>query len=404
MSLKFRIGIIGALWFLGLVNYLDRVAMSFAGPFVMKSLHMSPADFGILLSSFSVGYVLAQAPGGLIADRLGARVILVVGPMLWALFTGATGLVATTAAFVAVRLLFGLSEGLSNSAMYKVVGENFEAKERSRVLAISTTAYPLAPAFAGALIGKLIITFGWKVMFMILAGPALIAALACYVLLPAPTVGQFVLPILNKPLFRAVLAKPSLWLLSLAAVAWNINYWGFLGWMPSYLALARHIDLKAVGPLGGVPYIFGFLGMVGVGWLGSGPLHRFCTRLVIGCFLGAGLSLYLAYEASSVQLSLIGLSGAAFFMFGGSAPIGKILLDMAPASHRGAYVGVYGTVGQIGGVVAPVIIGLLVTATGSFASGFSLLEGSICVAAVLLSMATIVVRREWASDALAPAP
>jgi MFS family permease len=397
-----KFGIVGALWFLTLVNYFDRVAMSFAGPSIMKSLHMSPADFGIVLSSFSVGYLLAQVPGGLLTDRLGARVMMVVGPILWAVFTGATGLVATAAGFVVVRVLFGLSEGLSNSSFYKIIGENFDAKQRSRVVAISSSAITLAPAFAGVLIGKLIISYGWKTMFMILAGPALVAALLCFLLLPKKPLATASDPAApDAPSFRAVLGRRSLWLLSAASLSWNLTYWAYLGWMPSYLALARHIDLKSVGPIGGIPFIFAFLGMVTIGWLGSGPLHRFCARLVTACFLGGGLFLFLAYQAQTVQMSLVGLSGGAFFLFGGSGPVGKILLDLAPARHRAAYVGVYSSVGQIGGVIAPMAIGFLVSATGSFAAGFSLMVVALLVASVLLISATTVARRELALDAKA---
>lgn len=403
--LKFKIGIIAALWFLNLVNYLDRVAMGFAGPFIMKTLHMTPAEFGIVLSSFSVGYLLAQVPGGVLGDRFGARALLVVGPIFWAIFTGMTGFVATVLGFAVVRFLFGLSEGVATPSLYKIVGENFEVKQRSRVLAICSTAFPLAPVFAGALIGKLILAFGWKAMFMILAGPALLVALACYILLPSrtPQAKSRDMALPAAPSFAAVLGRRSLWLISLASLSWNLTYWGFLGWMPSYLALARHIDLKSVGALAGVPYIFAFVGMLSIGWLGSGPLHRFCERIVITCFLGGGCFLYLAYDASSLALSLVGLSGAAFFLFGGSGPIGKILLDMAPESARAAYIGVYSTVGQLGAVIAPVAIGFLVTETGTFASGFTLMELALGAAAVMLVAATVAARRELAQEAKAPA-
>ena len=400
-----KFGIIGALWFLTLVNYFDRVAMSFAGPSIMKSLHMSPAAFGIVLSSFSIGYLLAQVPGGLLSDRFGARVVMVIGPLLWAAFTGATGLVATLAGFVVVRVLFGLSEGLSNASIYKIVGENFGVKERSRIVATISSPVTLAPAFAGVLIGKLIISFGWNAMFVILAGPAIVAAVVCFALLPKAPKREPVAHATPGALsFQAVLGRRSLWLIAVASLCWNVTYWGFLGWMPSYLALARHIDLKSVGPLGSVIFIFAFFGMVSIGWLASGPLHRFCASLVTVCFLGGSFFLYLAYQASSVQMSLVGLSGAAFFLFGASGPVGKILLDLAPASHRAAYVGVYSMVGQLGGVFAPVAIGFLVTTTGSFSSGFSMMVAALLVAAVLVIGATMTAQRELVRDALPPEP
>jgi len=371
--------IISALWFLALVNYFERVAMGFAGPAIMASLHITPGQFGLILSSFGIGYLLAQVPGGILADRWGARTLLVGGPILWALFTGLTGLVSSISAFVAVRICFGFSEGLSNTSIYKAIGDHFPVERRARVLSICSTAIPLAPAFAGAAIGALIIAYGWQMMFFILIAPSLLAALGCYILLPAPSETRRAAPAGGR--FGEVLRSPSLWLLSVACFAWNIPYWGFLGWMPSYLALAHHIDLKSVGALGGLIYLFAFVGLLAGGWLGSSWLQRRCPQLIVGCFLSAALCLIVAYRAHTLTLAVAGLSGTAFFLFGTSGPVGKVALDLAPEDRRGAYVGVYNTAGHAGGALAPAAIGWLVGSTGSFAAGFTLMVTGLGVAA-----------------------
>lgn len=377
--------IISALWFLALVNYLERVAMGFAGPSIMKSLHMTPGEFGIILSSFGIGYLLAQVPGGLLADRWGARMLLVVGPVLWAIFTGMTGLVSSLAAFVAVRICFGFSEGLSNTSVYKALGDHFPASRRARVLGICSTAIPLAPAFAGAAIGALVLRYGWQMMFFIMIIPSLLAALGCYLLLPAghaPRVSASRVGTPGSDSFRDVLKRPSVWILSLACFAWNMPYWGFLGWMPSYLAIAHHIDLKAVGALGSLIYIFAFIGLLIGGWLGSSILERRCPELVVACFAGAAICLVIAYRGGTLGLAVAGLSGAAFFLFGTSGPVGKVALDLAPERQRGVFVGIYNTAGHAGGALAPAVIGWLVGATGSFAAGFLFMIAGLAVAAV----------------------
>lgn len=382
MNLRYRV--LSALWFLALVNYLERVAIGFAGPSIMQSLNLTTGQFGIILSSFGVGYLLAQLPGGLLADRLGARVMLVVGPLLWALFTGLTGIVSSLVGLVIVRICFGFSEGLSNSSVYKTIGDTFEAKHRARALGIFSTAIPLAPAFAGAAIGALILKFGWQDMFLIMVIPSLLAAMGCYLALPAgrgsraAQSGQAAEP--AEP-FIAVLRRPSLWVFSLAAFCWNIPYWGFLGWMPTYLSSAQQIDLKSIGILGSLIYIFAFVGLLVIGWLGSSTFERKCPQLVMACFIGAGLGLVLAYRGGSLTLVISGLSVAAFCMFGASGPVGKIALDLAPARHRASYVGTYNTAGHIGGALAPAVIGWLVGSTGSFAAGFAFMIVALCVAA-----------------------
>lgn len=393
-----KAGIVSALWFMILVNYLDRVAMSFAGPAIMKSLSLSPAEFGIVLSSFGIGYGLAQIPGGLLADRWGARPLLVAGPIFWALFTGMTGLVASVTGFVVVRICFGISEGLSASSYHKTIGDNFESKQRARMLALCSSATALAPAFAGVFVGKLIGAYGWQTMFMLMTVPSLLTALASYFLIPAHAATP---PLATRRgaagpgaahdgghggdgSWRGILARRSLWLLLLAHIGFSIAHWGYIGWMPSYLSMAHHIDVKSAGGLSSIPYVFAFFGLVLGGWLGSAALHRYCAQLVAGCALAAGLSLFLAYQADTVPLALAGLSGAAFFLFGVHAPLGKIMLELAPEQKRASYVGIVSTAGQLGGVAAPATIGFLVGASGAFASGFGFMVGALCVAAACI--------------------
>jgi len=392
--------IVFALWFGMLVNFLDRVAMSFAGPSIMRELSMDPASFGIVLSSFGVGYVLAQIPGGMLADRWGARTMLVFGPLFWALFTGLTGLVSTLAGFVIVRICFGISESAAATSLPKLVGATFVSKDRARVMAICMCAIPLAPAFAGALVGKLVAAFGWQTMFFLMAVPALLASVFAWLLLPVrpaaaaepdePDAGQ-------KRSLLSLMTRRRVWLLALFYFMHNIAYAGYLGWMPSYLALAHHIDLKALGPVASIPYVFGFLGMLLFGWLGSASFHRRRPQLIACCLVVAGASLFLAYRADSVPLALAGLSGAAFCLFGTLGPLSAVSLDLAPARYRATLMGIWGTAAQLGGVVAPAVIGLLVSATGTFAGGFGFMIAALCVAAVgMLALVPLL--------AVAPAP
>ena len=101
----------------------------------------------------------------------------------------------------------------------------------------------------------------------------------------------------------------ALWLLALAYFFYNVGYWGYVGWMPSYLASAHHIDLKSVGMVAGIPYLFGLLGLIVMGWLADGPAHGHRAQLWAASFVGAGACLYLAYGAGALPGALAGLSG-----------------------------------------------------------------------------------------------
>ena len=380
-------GVIAALWFTSLVNYLERVTISFAGPAIMKSLSLSPGAFGLVLSCFGLGYLIAQLPGGMLGDRFGARAMLVGGPLLWAAFTGLTGLAATVAGLLAARICLGFAEGLSTSSLYKVIGDNFAPKQRSRALAISFTAVPLGLTFAGLLVGKLTGALGWRAMFFLMMVPALLAAAAGLALLPRDRgrdLRPAAVPDEQRTSFGDVIGTPSLWLLALANFAWNVPYWGYIGWMPTYLALGRHIDLKALGPLAGLSYLFGFFGLLLGGWLGT-LWHNRCLPIIIAFFAAAALGLGLAYRAESFAVALGGLSIAAFFLLGASGPVARVVLTFAPEQRRATFMGIFSTAGQLGGAAAPAAIGFLVVATGSFAAGFTLMIVAFLVAAACLA-------------------
>ncbi len=386
MNTKTRV--LAALWFFQVVNYLDRVVISFAGPSIMKSLSIGPGTFGIVLSSFALGYFLAQLPGGVFADRWGAKPLLVIGPLLWALFTGVTGLVATVATFVTVRFCFGLSEGLSNAPCFKVMGDTFTPKERARAGGIWLTSMPVAPAVAAPLMSLLLIHFSWRNMFMMLAVPALAAAIINYFGLPSEKASPAV--ILNSSDVEpgmgmsAMVRNGSLWLLAISYFGFSAAYWGFLGWMPTYLSLSRGINLKSLGMLSSIPYLFGIIGLLAIGTLGSSLLHRVLPQLTIACFLFSGLGLYIAYTSNTLTGSISGLSIASACLYGSLSPFGAILLELAPARSRGSYSGFITAIGLLGGVVAPLVIGYLVSASGSFLGGFAFMIVSILVAALCI--------------------
>tara|TARA_R110001606_G_scaffold12165_4_gene52361 strand:+ start:40106 stop:41224 length:1119 start_codon:yes stop_codon:yes gene_type:complete len=352
----------------------------------MNSLAIEPAEFGIVLSSFGIGYMLAQIPGGLLADKIGSRPILIFGPIIWACFTGITGLVSTITAFVIVRVLFGMSEGATITSIYKTIGDNFEPAKRSRATAMSLTAIAISMAFAGPFVSAIIEAHGWRAIFFWLVIPSLLASVIGMKLLPKhrlvvsnsedPSTGV-------ESSYAGLFRMPSLWVLSLAAVAFNIPYWGFIGWMPSYLALERHIEIRSLGMLASIPYVFGIFGMLLGGWVGT-AFHKYCAQIIAACFLCAGVALISAYYVHTLAFALAGLSGTAFFLFAVMGPLGKVVLDLAPENQRAAFVGTYNTAGHLSSAFAPAIIGFMVSLTGTFASGFVLMFASLCVSALCL--------------------
>ncbi len=377
------------IWLMMFVAYLDRINISVAGPTMMKALHMTPTMFGSVLSAFTLGYAVFQIPGGWLADKFGARRLLVIALIWWSAFTGFTGLAASVGSLIVIRILFGVGEGLENGAQFKLIGDFFSSHERSSASGLFLTAIALGPAFVAPIAVWLLKTVGWHEMFLWFVIPGLIMAVLIGWLIPSkPDGGVVHTEIPKRKSTRAawvdVMAHPSIWLSFFAYLFFNIAFWGFLGWMPSYLSQSRHIILSKLGFDASVPYICGFFGLIILGWLGNKLLYRYRAALIAVSYLLAGVCLYLAYTSTTVTGSVAGLSTAGFFLYGGFGPIWSVALDLIPDGLRATFTGFVNFGGQIGGFFAPLVVGIIVQTTKSYSGGFLFMIGGLVMAAIVL--------------------
>jgi MFS family permease len=160
------------IWLLQFVNYLDRINLSIAAPTMMREMKLNPNAFGFVLAAFTFGYAI------------GARCMLIASPILWSIFTGMTGFASTLIALVAVRVLFGASEGLSNGASFKLIGDHFASHERSAANAAYLSALALGPAFIAPVAVWFLTHTGWQGMFRWLSLPGLAMALLIWWVIP----------------------------------------------------------------------------------------------------------------------------------------------------------------------------------------------------------------------------
>jgi sugar phosphate permease len=373
--------ILGLLWTAFFVAYLDRTNISVAGPTMMKALGMSPQTFGYVLASFTAGYALMQIPGGMLADRFGAKRMLIIALCVWSLFTGLTGLAISTVMLIVVRFFFGIGEGLENGAHFKAIGDTFASQERSAASGIFHTALALGPAFVAPIAAITIAHAGWQTVFILFTIPGVLVAALIWRFFPAIT-GTPDGEKRDEPQgsLGKLLASPLAWLPFAAYLLFNVAFWGLLNWMPSYLSQERHIQLASLGYIASIPYLCGFAGLLVLGYLGKGALYRYRPLLLGASYLLAGLGLYLAFTAGSVTSSVLGLSFGAFFLYGGFGPFWAVALDVVPGNVRGTFSGFVNFGGQIGGFFSPIVVGTIVQNTKSYSGGFVFMIGALVLA------------------------
>jgi sugar phosphate permease len=373
-----------------LVAYLDRVNITLAGPTLMAALHMSKATFGFVASAFQLGYALLQIPGGMLADRYGAKVILVAALSIWSIFTALTGTATSIRGLIAIRVLFGMGEGIENGAQFKAIADNFEPSERSRASALFLTALALGPALAAPLSTWIIGHYGWRLLFYAFAILGLVVAAFLAAFLPVsaaarvePETGKAVQPPAG---WSDIARQPRSWLTFAAYLLFNIAFWGFITWMPTYLSTTRHIKLAALGEAAAIPYLCGFVGMLLLGSLGTRLPHR-RAQIIATSYVLAAVGFGAACAAHSAAASIADLSAVAFCLYGGFGPFWSLALGIVAAGMRGAFSGFVNFGGQIGGFIAPAAVGVLVGVTRSFTAGFvfmmiALVSAALCLVAL----------------------
>ena len=113
MPFKQRHRVLGLLFMLAVITYVDRVCISVAGKAIQEELALTPSQWGWVLGAFALAYGIFEIPSGAMGDRLGPRRVLTRIVVWWSGFTALTGLAQGFWQLVTVRFLFGAGEACS---------------------------------------------------------------------------------------------------------------------------------------------------------------------------------------------------------------------------------------------------------------------------------------------------
>ncbi|MFL5289641.1 MAG: MFS transporter, partial [Rhodopila sp.] len=175
----------------GTLNYLDRSTLSIANPLIREELGLSIADMGLLLSAFLWAYAFAQLPGGALVDRVGPHRLLAAGLGLWSLAQAVAGFVTSFTQFSIARVFLGLGEAPMFSSAVRVVRDWYNVRDRGLPTGTWNCTSSLGPAIAPPILTGLMITLGWRWMFIVMGLVGLIVAAVWYVLYRDPTEEHF---------------------------------------------------------------------------------------------------------------------------------------------------------------------------------------------------------------------
>jgi MFS family permease len=153
MAGRYRWVVAALLFVAGMLNYLDRAALSVAAPFIKSDLKLGAADMGVLFSSFFIGYCVFCFVGGYASDRIGPKRVFGLAAGLWSIFCGATAFVTGFGQLIFFRILFGIGEGPMGSTTNKTINNWFPRREAGRVVGLTNAGQPLGGAIAAPIVG-----------------------------------------------------------------------------------------------------------------------------------------------------------------------------------------------------------------------------------------------------------
>jgi sugar phosphate permease len=372
-----------------LLCYMDRMIMASAIPFIAMEFRLSRVAMGGVLSAFFVGYALMQLPGGLLADRFGPKRALIASICCWSVFTAATGLAASLTALLAIRVLFGLSEGPFPAAASKTVATWFPSKEVGKANGLQLAAVNIGAAIAPIVVAQTIVHVGWRAVFYALLLPGLLLALTIQVVVhDAPrnddrddSPSRSDAPVLS---FAQVVKMPALcWCAGTVFVA-NLATWGLMSWLPTYLLQARGFGITRMAVGAALPYLAGAVGYYLSGHLSDRYFPRRRHVPIIGALLLAAAMTYWAAIAPNGQWAVVCLVVAFLFLFAAAAGLFTLPLLLVPTAAVGTAFGLVNTAGQVAAFCSPLLVGSVLTIThDNFTWVFYGFVGLLVIAAAL---------------------
>lgn len=359
------------------VNFADRGSLAVAAPVLSRELVLGPAAMGVLLSSFFWSYSLIQPLAGAIAQRWPMRWILAGGLVAWSVATMLCGLASGFYALLALRMLVGLGESVIYPANARFVAEHARVDQRGLANGAISASMFMGPV-AGTLVGGLVLAdYGWRAVFIVLGAVSLVWLVPWLATrLPADRHAAAGAPRPAPPRWRDIVGQPRFWGVALGHLCYCYPAYLLLTWLPSFLVNAQHYSLAQMAVMGAVVPAFSALGAMISGVVSDRAVGAGAdeTRVRKGFMLGGmaltGLSLLAATFAPD-GAPVVACLAITALACGLMSPMSFTAGQMLAGPHAAArWMGLQNLIGNLAGVVAPIITGVVVAQTGSYRMAF----------------------------------
>ncbi len=376
------------------LNYIDRVNVSFAKLQFQSDLGLSDASYGLGVGLFYVGYILFEVPSNLVLQKIGARKTITRIMILWGVISMAMAFVSRPAEFYLARVLLGAAEAGFFPGVILYLTFWFPNRMRARVLSFFVLAIAVSGIVGGPISGVIMQHLGgflgfksWQWLFLIEGMlPVVMGLAAFFVLTDRPRDATWLSgreqdllmanlltesrPVSHSGLqaFLAALGKPMLWIATFGyfSVTWAGTLLNF--WAPTIIQRSGVASVLQVGLLSAVPYTVGAIGMIALCLNSDRSLERHWHFFAAVCVAGCA-AIAIAFSSWSSSLSIVCLALLAVGYLSAVALFWTIPTGFLSEGESAGGIAFISSAGQIGSLIAPVFVGYVSDRTGSLAMG-----------------------------------
>lgn len=390
--------------------YLDRINVGIAKLQMSSDLAFSETVYGLGAGIFFIGFFFFQIPSNMALHRFGARRLLAILLVSWAIIAPLTALVTTPFQFYTVRFLLGLAESGFYPGVILYLSLWFPSYRRGKMFALFAAAVPLSGLLGGPVSGWIMDYFhhahglaGWQWLFIIQGVPSLLIGLLVLWLLPDRMEHAHWLNAEEKALLesrlkedaqqafsseeqatlRSVLGNGKLWLLTFIYFCLIAGFYTVSFWLPTLVRNAGVEDVFTVGLLTTIPYAAAMITMMVAARSADKHRERRWHLAVIAIIGGVGMVISAIYS-DNLWIAMFGLTlGAA----GGLSTLP--LFWSLPTAFLGGTMAAVGialinSVGNLAGFVAPWLMGILTDLTHSTLTGMLIISCTLFVGAAAI--------------------
>ena len=387
--------LVGLLWGVALLNYMDRQMLSTMKPSMMIDIAelRTATNFGRLMAIFLWIYAFMSPLAGMIADRLNRKWLIVGSLFVWSAVTLAMGYAKTFDQLYWLRALMGVSEALYIPAGLSLIADYHQSKTRSLAIGIHMTGFYIGQALGGfgATIAE---RFSWQSAFHSFGIVGIVYSLVLMLFLKDKKASKEIEArdkiIRNKPsVFKGLgmlFSNIAFWIILLYFAVPSIPGWGIKNWLPTLFAENLKIDMSKAGPLSTITIAASsFLGVIFGGILSDRWVQKNLRGRIYTSAIGLGLTIP-ALLLIGYGHSLFHVIGAAFlFGFGFGmfdANNMPILCQFVSSKYRATAYGLMNMTGVFAGAFITDFLGKS-TDAGNLGKSFAMLAVIVLAALII---------------------